>query len=545
MRNSAIGVALHSVGSETMTRPRTLVLIALAIVAPGIAQVVARRRRAAMMLGLPTIALMALAGSWLRRSGAIRTALDPALLRRLGLVGVALALLSVASVVHISTVVNAVAAAADDAADDAAGPIAERAPRSTPTILLAALPLVVGAAGLVYVRAYATTLERVFQGGATRALPTARDPEGNTGKLSGFAAVAAKHGAASDPEGDSANAAANANADGNNDTVDQGVAPSTAGLTGTANALAGVGRWNLLLLGGDAGKGRFSLRTDSMILVSIDRTSGDVAMVSVPRNLARLPMPDGPLRAAYPRGWTDLANALYPFVLSHPALGDRTAQAPEHAVKAALAEALAVPIDNYVLVDMGGFIDVIDALGGVTIDIATAVPAPGNPSEAKHPVRAWFGPGNVHLDGTDALAYSRSRENDSDYKRMARQRCLLATAARQISPADLVRNYDKLLSAMKRSVRSDLSPKQARAVVDVFAKIHTDAIRSLGLVPPLVNTAAPDYGVIRRLVAQTLSPPSPVATAAARPAASQPTTLAVSNDTPVSPAIVLDPHSSC
>ena len=104
---------------------------------------------------------------------------------------------------------------------------------------------------------------------------------------------------------------------------------------------------------------------------------------------------------------------------------------------------------------------------------------------------------------------------------------------------------DKLLSAMERSVRSDLSPKQARALVDVFAKIHTDAIRSLGLVPPLVNTGAPDYKVIRRLVAQTLSPPSPVATAAARPATSQPTTPAISNDAPTSPAIVLDPHSSC
>ena len=493
-----------------MTRPRALVLSALAVVAPGVAQLIVRRRRAALLLGLPTVVLIALAGSWLAGASAIGTAFDPALLRRLGLVGAALALISVASVVHISTVANAASV------DDAAGPIAERAPRSTPTMLLAALPLVVGGAGLVYVRAYATTLERVFQGGAT-----------------------------SDVDGANADAPEDANADGTNDTVDHAVAAPPAGLTGTANALAGVGRWNLLLLGGDAGKGRFSLRTDSMILVSIDRTSGDVAMVSVPRNLARLPMPDGPLRSAYPRGWTDLANALYPFVLSNPALGDGSAQAPEHAVKAALAEALAVPIDNYVLVDMGGFIDVIDALGGVTIDIANAVPAPGNPSEAKHPVRAWFGPGKVHLDGTDALSYSRSRENDSDYKRMARQRCLLATAARQISPAELIRNYDKLLAAMERSVRSDLSPKQARALVDVFAKIHTDAIRSLGLVPPLVNTGAPDYGVIRRLVAETLSPRSTTVAGPARPAASQSATPAPSNDTPAGPAVVLDPQSSC
>ena len=61
----------------------------------------------------------------------------------------------------------------------------------------------------------------------------------------------------------------------------------------TTPPFPGVDRVNVLLLGGDAGPGRFSLRTDSMIVVSVDPTTGDTAMISIPRNLQHLPFPPG------------------------------------------------------------------------------------------------------------------------------------------------------------------------------------------------------------------------------------------------------------
>jgi anionic cell wall polymer biosynthesis LytR-Cps2A-Psr (LCP) family protein len=82
----------------------------------------------------------------------------------------------------------------------------------------------------------------------------------------------------------------------------------------------------------------------------------------VPRNLKHMPMPPGALRAQFPAGFDDLANAVYPYVASHPGLGLDPAQA----VKGALAQLLGTPIDNYVLVDMAGFVRIIDTLGGVT-----------------------------------------------------------------------------------------------------------------------------------------------------------------------------------
>jgi LCP family protein required for cell wall assembly len=295
-----------------------------------------------------------------------------------------------------------------------------------------------------------------------------------------------------------------------------------------------------------------------MVLVSVDRRTGDTALVSVPRNLARLPMPEGVLRDKFPKGWTDIANAFYGYVQRNPSLGDGSDQAGANALKGALAEALGVPIDNYVLVDMGGFIDVIDALGGVELTLSKRIPSPGNPYEAKHGVPAFLGPGPVRLDGTTALAYARSREGDSDYRRMERQRCLLAAAARQVSPADLLRRYDDLLAAMDRSVRSDLTPGQAGTLIELYRKVDRTAIRSLGLVPPFVNTGAPNYAEVRELVAATLEPPAAVSPAPAAPAEDAPAAETPASGPPAAdapagdsgpgtttPATVFDETSAC
>ena len=120
-----------------------------------------------------------------------------------------------------------------------------------------------------------------------------------------------------------------------------------------------------------------------MIVVSIDRQTGDLASISVPRNLKNLPMPAGPLRKQFPGGFNDLANALYPYVSTHPALGLDPAQS----VKGALAELLGIPIDNYVLVDMTGFVKIIDALGGVT-----RRPVEAGAARAEHGRRHQGGP---------------------------------------------------------------------------------------------------------------------------------------------------------
>jgi LCP family protein required for cell wall assembly len=274
-----------------------------------------------------------------------------------------------------------------------------------------------------------------------------------------------------------------------------------------------TGRWTVALLGGDAGPRRWGLRTDTMIVVSVDQATGDTVLISVPRNLQHLPMPRGPLRQRFPDGFTDLANAVYPYVMNHPNLGIDAAAA----VKGSLAELLGIPIDNYVLVDMAGFIKIIDALGGVTVDLSKQVPLVPN-IDGKTIEAKTVGPGPVHMNGAMALAFSRTREVDSDYARMLRQRCLLAAVAHGISPADLATNYLALASAVEDAFRSDIPRDRLGELVGVFAKMNLDQVRALALIPPVVPSAHPNIAKVRALVSGALEP----ATAAGEPGVATP-----------------------
>ena len=100
-------------------------------------------------------------------------------------------------------------------------------------------------------------------------------------------------------------------------------------------------RTGVLLLGGDAGPGRWSLRTDSMILVSIEPVTGDTAMISIPRNLSRMPFPPGtPLAEQFPDGFTDLANAVYTYADQRRELAGGGDDAGAQAIKQGVAMGL-------------------------------------------------------------------------------------------------------------------------------------------------------------------------------------------------------------
>src|SRR5207244_4263389 len=142
-------------------------------------------------------------------------------------------------------------------------------------------------------------------------------------------------------------------------------------------------------------------------------------------------------------------------------------------VKGALAQLLGIPIDNYVLVDMAGFTKIVDALGGVDLNLSTRVPLV--PSiDGKTIVATSVGPGEVHMNGATALAYSRTRELDSDYARMQRQRCVLAAIARETSPANLAASYLGVVGAVEDAFRSDLPRDELGDVVKLFAKADID-----------------------------------------------------------------------
>ena len=104
---------------------------------------------------------------------------------------------------------------------------------------------------------------------------------------------------------------------------------------------------------------------------------------------------------------------------------------------------------------MVGFMRIIDALGGVTVNLSTNVHlVPNIDGQTKE--APSVGPGPVNMNGAMALSFVRSREKDSDYSRMKRQRCLLAAVAGGTKPTDLAVNYLGLASAVEGAFRSDI-----------------------------------------------------------------------------------------
>jgi anionic cell wall polymer biosynthesis LytR-Cps2A-Psr (LCP) family protein len=182
---------------------------------------------------------------------------------------------------------------------------------------------------------------------------------------------------------------------------------------------AGKPRLNVLLLGGDAGPGRIGTRTDTVILASIDTQSGDTALFSLPRTTARMPFPSkSPLRKRYPYGFTNgngndpeyFLNAMYrnlPHSVPKDVLGP-TDNLGADALKLSVGEALDLQVDYYVLINLEGFSQMINALGGIRLNINTYIPIGGDSERGISP-KEFLKPGpNQKLDGMPAAATARA-----------------------------------------------------------------------------------------------------------------------------------------
>jgi LCP family protein required for cell wall assembly len=198
-----------------------------------------------------------------------------------------------------------------------------------------------------------------------------------------------------------------------------------------------------------------------------------------------------------------MANAVYVTVSSNESL--RSAYAVDGvrpgvvALAQAIGYSLDVTIDDYVQVDMQGFADVVDALGGVTMRLTTSIPMPGNVPGARTQYPDSIGPGVVAMDGTTALGYARSRYGDNDYYRARRQRDLLAELARQISVADVALSFGDVADAVGGTLRTSLSPDELADTLGVIGG-ETAIVESVGLVPPLVDVRRPDLDEMAKIV---------------------------------------------
>jgi LCP family protein required for cell wall assembly len=283
---------------------------------------------------------------------------------------------------------------------------------------------------------------------------------------------------------------------------------------GGGDTQAQNGRINVLLLGGDAGADRTGLRPDSITVASIDVDTGRTVLFSLPRNMQHAPFPaDSPLHAKYPNGYfckvknladACLLNGVYTLAVQNKKLFPGVKYPGVEATRGVVEETLGLKINYWAMIDIKGFQQLIDAVGGIRLDIGKKVPI-GSLHGPKG-VYDWIKPGkNVKLDGFHALWFARSREYSTDYERMVRQKCVMNAMLRQLKPEVVLTKFQDIAKAGEQIVATNVPSSELGTLLDLAMKGKSLPMASVSFTPPLIVPMDPDFAKIRTVVADKIA----------------------------------------
>lgn len=265
-----------------------------------------------------------------------------------------------------------------------------------------------------------------------------------------------------------------------------GTTSSQVTTTTLSDAFPEAGRVNVLLMGGDAGVDREGIRTDTMIVVSIDPETGWTAMLGIPRNLTHIPIPsDHPATNAWDSCdgcFPLLANQVYEWGLVRPDLFGGP-NSGGNSMKVIMGHLLGIDIHYFALVDLEGFIEIIDAIGGVDITVTARIYDTEYPNPDGTFSVIDLQPGEYHMDGEMALYYTRSRQGSNDFDRMNRQRCLLEAIAAQTDPVTAIRQFPTLVPAIESSVITDVPVSVIPDFIGLLEKVNVEEVVSIRFMP--------------------------------------------------------------
>ena len=249
-------------------------------------------------------------------------------------------------------------------------------------------------------------------------------------------------------------------------TAPASLAPGTTpSPTPTAAPTPAKPRINVLLIGVDSGVGRNTMLTDTMIVASLDRVAGTVSMLSFPRDLVDAPLPGG-------GHFSGKLNSLLAYARHHPGAFPGSSGDGHDVLLAAMSEMTGLEIDYYAQVNLGGFVTVIDSLGGVEVNVAHAF---CDPTYDEYGFTRGFAitAGRHKLTGNQALAYARIRHanGESDLTRQARQQEVLSGIRDRVVKGGFLRDPVGFLKAMSKTVETNLPRKLVATLVEYARKI--------------------------------------------------------------------------
>jgi LCP family protein required for cell wall assembly len=224
--------------------------------------------------------------------------------------------------------------------------------------------------------------------------------------------------------------------------------------------------FTVLVLGGDDG-----FRTDSIIVAGIDPVKQRVTFVSLPRDTIDVPLPDGGVFRQ------QKVNAFYDFAAASPA---RYPQGAGRATADMMGKLLRIHIDFYAATSFAGFTNLVNAMGGVRVNVPRTVVDPRYQVTSTN-IGIRFNAGVQVMGGARALIYARTRQGDNDFERARRQQVFLAAAGNQLLSKPAL--FSALLAA-RGNLITDFPLAQVPALVSAIGSIASGSIVSGAVLGP-------------------------------------------------------------
>lgn len=280
-------------------------------------------------------------------------------------------------------------------------------------------------------------------------------------------------------------------------------------------------RLNILLVGTDntavRNEDEVDVNTDTMMVASIDTATGNTVIIQIPRNMARTPFPKGSeLAKRYPYGFYDgqdadnsdyFANAIWGHVpAEHPDLFANTDYKGADALKLGMEGITGLKIDYFVALNIDGLVKLIDAMGGVRINVNVRIPVAGRSDGSKKP-DGYIEPGpNQLLNGYYAMWYARSRSDSNDYVRMGRQTCVVKGVIDQADPATMLTRYEDIARASADMISTDIPQSALPPIVELATRVKNAAQTRVLFVHKKdgFNTTNPDFPAMQARIKKAI-----------------------------------------
>ncbi len=280
----------------------------------------------------------------------------------------------------------------------------------------------------------------------------------------------------------------------------------------------GKGKLNILLVGVDQRGSQAFFNTDTLIVVSIDPQTEQVAMFQIPRDTVDVPVPAN-ARSFWGSTYGGKINSWYAENRNRSNLwpGKSTTARGFAALKAILGELYGIDIPYYVEVNFSGFRHAVDTLGGVQINVQIPVAESDYPVGGGVVTRIYIPAGPQHMTGAEALIYARSRHRaqGGDFDRGRRQQRVITSLKEQMNPRAILANLDQLVTDMKGSVKTDIPVSMMPKLLSLADGIDLKNIRSYVFSPSYYATEGynnggqyviwPNVSRIRKAVGQAFS----------------------------------------